>query len=82
MKRAMNDEAGLPITLERYLGSRLLPLAALVSACPGSIDDPSRFGDGSVLDATITPDATVAPDAPTCVDYVERTLLPTTCATA
>jgi two-component system sensor histidine kinase UhpB len=26
----MNDEAGHPITLERYLGSRLLPLAALV----------------------------------------------------
>lgn len=31
MKRAMNDEAGQPITLERYLGSRLLPLAALVA---------------------------------------------------
>ena len=30
MKRAMNDEAGQPITLGRYLGSRLLPLAALV----------------------------------------------------
>ncbi|MFO0587416.1 MAG: sensor histidine kinase [Polyangiaceae bacterium] len=30
MKRAMNDEAGQPITLGRYLGSRLMPLAALV----------------------------------------------------
>ncbi|MFO0646658.1 MAG: hypothetical protein U0326_10500 [Polyangiales bacterium] len=66
----------------RLRACALLPLAALVSACPGSIDDPSRFGDGSVLDATVAPDATVTPDAPTCVDYVERTLLPTTCATA
>ncbi len=30
MKRAMNDESGLPITLERYVGSRLLPIATLV----------------------------------------------------
>ncbi len=32
MKRAMSDEAGRSIALERYLGSRLLPLAILVAA--------------------------------------------------
>lgn len=66
----------------RLRACALLPLAALVSACPGSIDDPSRFSDATVLDATVAPDSTVAPDALSCPEYVERTLLPMTCATA
>lgn len=61
----------------------LFACAALVSACPGSIDDPARFRDATVgLDAPSL-DAVVAVDTGSaCVDYVERTLLPTTCATA
>jgi signal transduction histidine kinase len=42
MKRAMNDEEGHPITLERYLGSRLLPLAALVAVAV-SLSAPVAF---------------------------------------
>jgi hypothetical protein len=66
----------------------LVACAALASACPGSIEDPARFRDATVgLDAppgdASAPDATVGLDAPSaCVDYVERTLLPETCATA
>jgi hypothetical protein len=69
----------------------LLSLAGLTTACPGSIDDVSRFGDGSVLDATVSTDVLARPDisldtplvdgGSACIDYVERTLLPTTCAT-
>ena len=44
MKRAMNDEAGQPITLARYLGSRLLPLATLV-AITVSLAAPVAFFD-------------------------------------
>ncbi len=65
----------------------LFACAALVSACPGSIDDPARFRDATAgLDATavdaITTDAVAVDAGSACVDYVERTLLPTTCATA
>ncbi len=44
MKGAMSDEAGLPITLERYLGSRLLPIATLVFVAV-SLSAPVAFID-------------------------------------
>jgi two-component system sensor histidine kinase UhpB len=44
MKRAMNDEEGRPITLRRYLGSRLLPIASLVAATV-SLSAPAAFLD-------------------------------------
>ena len=60
----------------------LLACAALVSACPGTIEDPARFRDATVgLDAP-SPDAVALDAGSACVDYVERTLLPETCATA
>ena len=71
----------------------LLALALLLSACPGSIDDPARFladADAAValVDGPAAPDDRPTVDAPTpadaaspCVDYVERTLFPQTCAT-
>lgn len=61
-----------------HRGWALLACAALVSACPGSIEDPARFRDATVgLDAPPgAPDAASA-----CAEYVERNLLPQTCAT-
>ncbi len=44
MKRAMNDEEGRPLTLRRYLGSRLLALASLVAAAV-SLSAPAAFLD-------------------------------------
>lgn len=44
MKRAMSDEAGHPISLERYLGARLLALAALVAVVV-SLSAPLAFVD-------------------------------------
>src|SRR5262249_19983193 len=44
VKRAMNDESGKPITLERYLGARLLALAALACVVV-SLSAPVAFAD-------------------------------------
>ena len=44
MKRAMNDEDGRPLTLRRYLGSRLLALASLVAAAV-SLSAPAAYLD-------------------------------------
>ena len=64
----------------------LIALAPLLSACPGSIDDPSRFlayADAAVaLEDRPSVDAPAPPDAVSpCIDYVERALFPQTCAT-